>query len=161
VVEPREVDIAPIDPEEPDARACLRAYVEELDARFSAGFDPEQSISADADELRPPAGLLLIARLDGAPVGCGALKFHDNAPTELKRMWVSSAARGHGVGRKLLAALEDHALQVGSNPVLHLETNRALVEAIALYRSAGYAEVPRFNDEPYADHWFEKRLTPE
>ena len=147
------VRIEPIDPLEPDAQFCLRAYVEELDRRFDGGFDPALSISADAPELRPPAGLLLVARLASEPVACGALKFHEGAPTELKRMWVSESARGLGLGRRLLAALEARA---GS--VVRLETNAALTEAIALYRSAGYVEVPAFNDEPYAAHWFEKTL---
>jgi len=99
----------------------------------------------------------MIARLRGRPVGCGALKFHGRAPAELKRMWVSRDARGLGLGRRLLAELERHAIASGVK-VVRLETNRTLKEAIALYRSSGYREVPRFNDEPYAHHWFEKRL---
>ena len=98
-----------------------------------------------------------MATLRSQPVGCGALKFHGRRPTELKRMWVDPTARGLGVGRRLLAALEAHAAE-GPSRVLHLETNRSLTEAIALYRSAGWTEVPAFNDEPYAHHWFEKRL---
>jgi ribosomal protein S18 acetylase RimI-like enzyme len=72
-------------------------------------------------------------------------------------MWVSSSARGLGLGRRLLGELETAAARGGAT-IVHLETNRALTEAIALYRSAGYREVPAFNDEPFADHWFEKRL---
>jgi DNA-binding MarR family transcriptional regulator/GNAT superfamily N-acetyltransferase len=150
------VEIAAADPELPAARYCLGEYVAELDRRFPAGFDPERSISADAPELRPPAGLLLVATLHGEPVGCGACKFHPGAPTELKRMWVAPAARGLGVGRRLLAELEARAAE--AFPVVRLETNAALTEAIALYRSAGYAEVAPFNAEPYANHWFEKRV---
>ncbi len=74
-------------------------------------------------------------------------------------MWVAPAARGQGVGRRLLEALEDHARQLGL-AILHLETNRALHEAQALYRRHGYQEVAPFNAEPYAHHWFEKRLDP-
>jgi DNA-binding MarR family transcriptional regulator len=151
------VEIAPVDPDLPVARHCLAAYAAELDGRFDAGFDPGQSISAQPDELRPPNGLLLVATLRSEPVGCGALKFHGRRPSELKRMWVDPSARGLGVGRRLLAALEAHAAQAPSR-VLHLETNRSLAEAIALYRSAGWTEVAPFNDEPYAHHWFEKRL---
>jgi DNA-binding MarR family transcriptional regulator len=151
------VTIEPLDPEHPHARHCLREYAAELDRRFSRGFDPALSISADAAELRPPAGLLLVARLQAEPVGCGALKFHERAPTELKRMWVAGSARGLGLGRRLLAELEAHAAR-GPSRVVRLETNETLAEAIALYRSAGYTEVEPFNDEPYAHHWFEKRL---
>jgi ribosomal protein S18 acetylase RimI-like enzyme len=152
------VEIAPIDPAHPHARHCLNEYFAELDRRFETGFDPARSIPADEKSLRPPAGLLLVATLRGEPVGCGALKFHDDSPFELKRMWVDKSARGHGVGRLLLSELEEHAARNGARSV-RLETNKTLAEAISLYRSAGYVEVAPFNDEPYADHWFEKQLT--
>ncbi len=153
------VEITTVDPQHSNAEYCLCEYFAELDRRFDAGFDPALSISADADELRPPAGLFLLASLRSDPIGCGALKFHDDAPTEIKRMWVADAARGLGVGRRLLEELEVEALRRGSR-VSRLETNRSLIEAIAMYRSAGYVEVEAFNHEAYADHWFEKRLTP-
>jgi len=145
------------DPRHPDARRCLRAYIEELSARFDDGFDPARSISAADHEMTPPAGLFLVATRHGEPVGCGALKFHPGAPAEIKRMWVAPAARGLGLGRRLLAELETRAAAHGVR-VLRLETNRSLGEAIGLYRSAGYREVAAFNDEPYAHHWFEKVL---
>jgi DNA-binding MarR family transcriptional regulator/GNAT superfamily N-acetyltransferase len=153
------VRIAECGPRRPDARFCLRAYFGELSRRFDGGFDPALSISADDDELTPPAGLLLVATLHGKPVGCGALKFHDGAPTEIKRMWVAPEVRGLGLGRRLLGSLESRAAAAGARTA-RLETNGALTEAIALYRSAGYREVPAFNDEPYAHHWFEKTLAP-
>jgi DNA-binding MarR family transcriptional regulator/N-acetylglutamate synthase-like GNAT family acetyltransferase len=153
------VEIAAIDPAHPDAQHCLREYFGELDGRFDGGFDPARSLPADVDELRLPVGLFLVATLHGEPVGCGALKFHGDDPTELKRMWVAADARGLGVGRRLLGELESSAAANGSHTV-RLETNRTLGEAIGLYRSAGYREVEAFNDEPYADHWFEKELTP-
>jgi GNAT superfamily N-acetyltransferase len=145
------------DPTTHDARWCLEHYFAELDTRFDAGFDPALSISADAHELVPPAGALIVARLGDEPVGCGALKFHGDAPAELKRMWIAPSARGLGVGRRLLRELERHAREAGVT-VVRLETNQALTEAIALYRRSGYVEVDAFNTEPYADHWFEKRL---
>ena len=151
------VEIAVEDPTSTDARWCIGQYFEELNRRFDAGFDPTVGISADPDELTPPAGELLVARLRGRPIGCGALKFHGRAPAELKRMWVAPAARGLGLGRRLLRTLERHAADAGARSI-HLETNRTLVEAIRLYRTAGYREVAPFNDEPYAHHWFEKRL---
>jgi ribosomal protein S18 acetylase RimI-like enzyme len=151
------VRVAPRDPRSPDARFCLRAYFDELSHRFDGGFDPARSISADDRELTPPSGLLLVAALHGEPVGCGALKFHDDTPAELKRMWVAPTVRGLGLGRRLLTELETHAAAHGAR-ALRLETNQTLDEAIALYRSAGYREVAPFNDEPYAHHWFEKAL---
>jgi ribosomal protein S18 acetylase RimI-like enzyme len=72
-------------------------------------------------------------------------------------MWVDSTTRGLGVGRRLLTELEACAASHGAGSV-RLETNRTLVEAISLYRSAGYVEVAPFNDEPYAHHWFVKQL---
>jgi len=151
------VSIGVEDPTTGDARWCIEQYFAELNSRFDAGFDPAQSIPAAADELMLPTGLLLLARLRGRPIGCGALKFHGRAPAELKRMWVAPEARGLGVGRRLLLELEQHAWTAGARTV-RLETNRTLKEAIALYRSCGYREVAAFNDEPYAHHWFEKRL---
>lgn len=151
------VTIAVEKPTTPDARWCIQQYFAELNARFEGGFDSARSISADSSELVAPAGALLIARLRGRPVGCGALKFHHRAPAELKRMWVVPDARGLGLGRRLLLELERLARRNGAGAV-RLETNRTLKEAVALYRSAGYREVKAFNDEPYAHHWFAKRL---
>jgi DNA-binding MarR family transcriptional regulator/GNAT superfamily N-acetyltransferase len=146
------------DPASAAARFCIESYFAELDTRFDAGFDPSRSISADVAELTEPAGLLLVARLRGEPVGCGALKLHGRGPAEVKRMWVAPSARGLGVGRRILSELEERARRRAVG-LLRLETNDTLKEAGGLYRSAGYVEVEAFNDEPYAHHWFEKRLT--
>jgi DNA-binding MarR family transcriptional regulator/GNAT superfamily N-acetyltransferase len=151
------IEIRVVDPTDRDARRCIRAYFAELDRRSDSGFDPAAGISAEPDELVPPAGRFLIAYLRGEPLGCGAVKHHPGAPSEIKRMWVAESARGLGVGRRLLNELERWAIRSGASTA-RLETNRALVEAIALYRSAGYVEVPPFNDEPFAHHWFEKQL---
>jgi DNA-binding MarR family transcriptional regulator/GNAT superfamily N-acetyltransferase len=151
------VDVAVEDPNSDDARFCIEAYLTELSERFAEGFDRGRTRTAEPDELTEPHGLMLVARLDGRPVGCGGLKLHGEAPAEIKRLWVDRSARGLGVGRRVLADLEAHAARRGVR-VVQLDTNRSLHEARALYRSAGYAEVPRFNDEPYAHHWFEKHL---
>ena len=152
------VQIAPADPDDVHARHCLREYSAELDRRFEHGYDPSNGIPLDAAGMRPPRGVLLVATLRSEPVGCGALKFHDGEPTELKRLWVAPSARGLGVGRRLLAELEARAAEHGD--VVRLDTNRALTEAIALYRTSGYTEIAPFNDDVYPDHWFEKRLRP-
>lgn len=151
------VRIAIEDPATPDARWCFEQYFAELNERFETGFNPAVSIPAEADDLMRPTGVLLMARLGDQPVGCGALKLHGDAPAEAKRMWIAPAARGLGLGRRLLGELERFAREAGA-AVLRLETNQALREAILLYRSSGYIEVDAFNDEPYAHHWFEKRL---
>jgi ribosomal protein S18 acetylase RimI-like enzyme len=132
-------------------------YFAELAQCFELGFDPGQSLPADDRELRPPAGAFLVARLQGECVGCGAVKGIAPGVGSIKRVWVDGAARGRGVGRRLLAALETEAQGLGLSTV-RLETNCSLREAIRLYRTSGYAEVPPFNADPYADHWFEKEL---
>ena len=152
------VEVGPIDPGHPHAQLCVRSYFSELDRRFEKGFDAAKSIPADEEDMRPPAGLFLVATLNEEPIGSGALKFHGKKPAELKRMWVAESARGLGVGRRILNELEAHAKKSGVRTI-HLETNGSLIEAISLYRSAGYKEVAPFNNEPYAHHWFEKRLT--
>jgi GNAT superfamily N-acetyltransferase len=151
------VQIEVRDPRHHDARTCLRAYFDELGRRFDDGYDPSRGVSASDDEMTPPAGLFLLAVLHDEPVGCGALKFHDREPAEIKRMWVAPTARGLGLGRRLLVELEARARAQHVRAV-RLETNRNLTEAITMYRSAGYREVDPFNDEPYAHHWFEKGL---
>jgi len=138
------------------ARFCLQSYFEELNRRFDAGFDPAVSVVADPAELTEPEGVLLVARLRGEPVGNGALRFHADW-AEIKRMWIADGVRGLGVGRRILAELEAHAHRRGVRTI-RLETNRNLREAIGLYRSAGYQEIERFSPEPYAHHWFEKRV---
>jgi DNA-binding MarR family transcriptional regulator/GNAT superfamily N-acetyltransferase len=151
------VEIRTVDPEHPDARQCLRSYFAELERRSGLPFDPLVGSTAEPHELHPPAGEMVVAYLRAEPVGCGALKHHGGAVTDLKRMWVADSARGLGIGRRLLEELEARAVRAETR-IVRLETNRSLVEAIALYRSAGYREVPAFNDEPFAHHWFEKRL---
>jgi DNA-binding MarR family transcriptional regulator/predicted N-acetyltransferase YhbS len=152
------VGISVEEPHHPDVVHCFARYANELDARFPGGFDAAKSISANPEELTPPAGYCVVARLRGRPIGCGALKLHGAGPAEIKRMWVSPDSRGLGVGRRLLESLEALARENGAR-VLHLETNRTLGEAIELYRRAGFVEVAPFNDEPHAHHWFEKALS--
>ncbi len=149
--------IAPAAAASAEVQTCFSRYVAELDERFRTGFDVTRSNRADIADLTPPHGLVLLARVGDDPVGCGAVLLHGDGIATLKRMWVAPRVRGTGLGRRLLVALEDQAARHGA-AAIRLETNLSLTEAIAMYRSAGYQEVPAFNDEPYADHWFEKRL---
>ena len=151
------VQVEPADAATDEARRCLTAYYAELARRFPQGFDPGRSLHPDTREFAEPTGLFVIARLHGRAIGCGAVLFHDDAPAYIKRMWVDDAVRGMGVGRRILAALEQAARDHGAASVT-LETNASLTEAIAMYRASGYVEVEPFNDEIYADHWFEKVL---
>ncbi len=152
------VEIRAVDPEDPDAQRCLRAYVAELNRRApDRGFDPSKGSTAEPREVRWPVGAFVVVYLRDEPVGCGAVKHHPGEVSDIKRMWVAESARGLGIGRRLLAHLENIARDHGSREA-RLETGDVLGEAIALYRSAGYAEVPPFNDEPFADRWFAKPL---
>lgn len=150
------VEVAPASAAGADARRCLGAYFAELSARFEGGFEPPD-LEAEVADLSPPAGFLALARLDGEAVGCGGLRRVDAATGEIKRLWTAPSARGLGVARALMRALEANARAQGF-ATLRLDTNKALVEAHALYRKEGWREVVRFNDNPYADHWFVKSL---
>lgn len=153
-----DVLIAHADPASNDAQFCLGHYFAEIDKRFSTGFDPGKGAGApDHDDFRPPRGCLLVARLSGEPIGCGALRTLSSGIGEIKRMWIAPSARGMGLGRRLLAELEAAAQRHGFHTV-RLDTNATLDEALHLYRSSGYREIPRFNENPYAQHWFEKTL---
>jgi DNA-binding MarR family transcriptional regulator/N-acetylglutamate synthase-like GNAT family acetyltransferase len=151
------VKVAAEAPDTADARLCLSTYFSELAARFETGFDAGADDSARVEDMAPPSGLFVIARLDGDAVGCGGFKRVDKATGEIKRVWTAPSARGLGVARRMLRALEAAAREAGVK-TLRLDTNRALTEAHALYRSEGYLEIARFNDNSYAHHWFEKRL---
>ena len=151
------VEVAAEAPDSADARRCLDAYFRELEARFEGGFDAATDDSARAEDMAPPSGLFMIARLDGEAVGCGGFKRIDKTTGEIKRVWTTPPARGLGVARRVLRTLESAARE-GGLKTLRLDTNRALTEAHALYRNEGYREVARFSDNPYAHHWFEKCL---
>ena len=144
-------------PAGPDARACVASYLRELSQRFDTGYDPKAAAPTDDAQFTPPLGVFIVARLEGRAVGCGALKRPGLEIGEIKRLWIDPDTRGLGLGRKLLTALEDAARDMGLTHV-RLDSNRALTEAIALYKKCGYSEVARFNDDPYAQMWFEKPL---
>ncbi|WP_370188576.1 GNAT family N-acetyltransferase [Aeromicrobium sp.] len=146
-----------VDPDDPRAHAALTSYLGEVDATLADGYAPGPD---DLDPYRGPTGVFLLAtagggELDGEVLGCGALRDLGDGSAEVKRMWVDARARGTGLGRRLLATLEEHARALGYRRV-RLDTNDQLVAALTLYRSAGYAEIERYNDNPHARHWFEK-----
>ncbi len=151
------VAVAVEPPTSADARFCLESYFRELAERFEAGYDPASDLSAPIEDLTPPSGVFVLARLRGDPVGCGALKRIDAATAEIKRVWTAPNARGLGVARRMLRRLEGEAIAMGF-AVLRLDTNKALTEAHAFYLKEGYRDIPRFDDNPYAHRWFEKRL---
>lgn len=156
-VDPAQVSLVETDPGSAVARDCLRAYYAELNTRFDRGFDVRSSLDPEEDSLRPPKGCFLVARAQTRALGCVALKGNGTETGEIKRLWVAPHARGLGLARRLMQAAEARARTLGMTR-LRLDTNRNLDEAIALYRAKGWTEVAAFNTEPYAHHWFEKRL---
>jgi DNA-binding MarR family transcriptional regulator len=155
------VAITPDDPRSDAARACLARYFDELARRLETGFEVHLSRDPDARDMMPPRGAFLVAWSDGVPIGCAGLKGRTETPDapwgEVKRVWVDPAARGLRLATRMMAGIEAEARALGF-AVLRLDTNTALPEALALYRKLGWREISRFNDDPYPDAFFEKRL---
>jgi GNAT superfamily N-acetyltransferase len=139
------------------ARRLLQRYYHELALRFPNGFEPGHAAVAQLHEYAPPGGIFLVAFLSDAPIGCGALRRFDDNTAEVKRMWVDPVARGRGVGRGLLRELEASGVALGYQR-LCLDTSAHLPEAVALYRSAGFDEVPDYNNNPEAAFWFRRDI---
>ncbi len=148
------IAIMETDPAGAEAQSCLAAYFAELDRRFPGGFDPGPP--GDPAAYRPPRGSFLIAR-DGRPLACVALTTDGPGRGEVKRLWVAPQARGLGLARRMMQAVEDRARALGLFH-LRLDTNATLTEALALYDRLGWARIPRYNDNPYAQAWFERHL---
>jgi len=144
-------------PDDPVAAAAVQRYFAELDSRFPSGFDPGGASASDIAAMSPPAGGFVVATSDGHSVACGGVQQIAPGVAEIKRMWVHPEWRGAGLGSRMLAHLEERARDLGHRRV-HLDTNGTLVEAIALYRKAGYQPVARYNDNPYAEAFFAKEL---
>ncbi|OYX40945.1 MAG: hypothetical protein B7Z02_17390 [Rhodobacterales bacterium 32-67-9] len=148
------ITIDEADPRGTAARICLAAYYAELARRFPGGFDVALSRDPDATDMVRPKGAFFVASMNGRPVACVGLKGHGQWG-EVKRLWVSPSARGQRLATCLMALIETAARDLGMTR-LRLDTNSALPEAVALYRAAGWTEIPRFNDDPYPDVFFEK-----
>ncbi|MER6061607.1 bifunctional helix-turn-helix transcriptional regulator/GNAT family N-acetyltransferase [Streptomyces sp. NPDC001792] len=150
------ITVETVDGASADARACLDAYAADIAARFPEGFDKAALVRPE--EVTGDAGAFLVAYEEGRPVGCGALRRLAPGAGEIRHVWVHPGARRLGLARRLLAGLEQEALARGL-AVVRLDTHAVLTEAQAMYRACGYTEIPRYDDNVYAAHWFEKRLT--
>lgn len=159
--------IAPEPVDSPAAAALWRAYYTEVSDRWYRRYegrdtDPEElerEVAADTGEyLRPPGGVLLVARYGGEPAGTAGVRLLDSATAELKRVYVREGSRGGGGAALLVAAAEDAARALGAERIV-LDTRSDLVEARALYGRLGYEETEPYNDNEYAEHWFTKKLT--
>ncbi|WP_406374138.1 helix-turn-helix domain-containing GNAT family N-acetyltransferase [Streptomyces sp. NBC_00647] len=149
------ISVETVDGASPDARACLAAYAADIDERFPEGFDPG-TLVRPAD-VSGDAGAFLVAYEEGRPVGCGALRRLAPRAGEIRHVWVHPGARRLGLGRRILDGLEQRAAERDFT-VVRLDTHAVLTEARAMYRACGYMEIPRYDDNVYAAHWFEKRL---
>lgn len=148
--------------DDPVARHMLAAYFDERAAGFPAGPDAYRRTTPDPAQFQPPFGVFLIASgADGSDAGCGGVRLLGNSDAgvcfEIKHLWVAPSARGRGLGRELLVELENRARSFGAR-VIVLDTNAALDAAQGLYQSSGYQEIPPYNDNPNATHWFGKAL---
>lgn len=151
------VEFAQMDPRAPEAVWCLTEYFAELGRRFRTGFEVHLSRDPEATDMMAPKGAFFVVMSDGLPIGCGGLKGHDGTWGEVKRLWISPAARGLKLATRLMERIEAAARALDM-PVLRLDTNSQLPEAVAMYRRLGWTEIDRFNDDPYPDVFFEKRL---
>ena len=151
------ISIDLLDPRSEPARYCLGEYYAELSRQFARGYDVALSRDPDATDMIAPRGAFFVALSDGLPLGCVGLKGAGSPLAEIKRLWVAPAARGLGLARRLMDAAETAARQLLIT-TLRLDTNSALGEAMQLYRRTGWTEIERFNDDPYPDLFFEKRL---
>jgi DNA-binding MarR family transcriptional regulator/ribosomal protein S18 acetylase RimI-like enzyme len=143
------------DPRSPPSRQCLAAYAEEIDQRFPGGFD--RAALVPPAEVSGASGAFLVARERRRPVGCGVVRTMEPGIGEIRHIWVHAEARRLGLGRRLLRELEVQA-RARDLRVVRLDTHEVLAEAISMYRASGYREIPPYDANPYAHHWFEKTL---
>ncbi|MER5923454.1 helix-turn-helix domain-containing GNAT family N-acetyltransferase [Streptomyces mirabilis] len=149
------ITVESVDGASRDARDCLAGYAADIDARFPEGFDPAALVRPD--EVSGDSGAFLVAYEEGRPMGCGALRRLAPHTGEIRHVWVRPEARRLGLARRILDGLERAAVARGYG-VVRLDTHAVLTEAQAMYRACGYTEIPRYDDNVYAAHWFEKRL---
>ena len=146
-----------VSPLDPRAVVCLEAYYEELGKRLKSGFDVNLSADPEASDMEHPRGAFLLAMLDGMPIGCIGLKGTNKGYAELKRLWIVPTARGMGLAQRMMAEAEAEAKALGIT-CLRLDTNSVLSDAVAMYHKLGWSEIERFNEDPYPDLFFEKRI---
>lgn len=160
----RQITVTLVAPTSPPAAVALRSYFEDIVGRYHGREASDEEVGAamrnePSDDLALPRGLLLVACADGSVLGCAGLRLLPDGIGEVTRVHVTIAARGRGLGSRLLRELEDHARRRHLT-ALRLDTRGDLVEARRLYARHGYEEVAPFNDSPYAEHWFAKSLGP-
>lgn len=157
--------LEPVERDDPRVLDLYADFVREADGplvydREEAGVDLDAEIAkGPPTDLVPPNGVFLLALAGGEPAGLGGVRYLDTDVAEVKSMYVAPAYRGTGLGRRILARLDEIAEEHGCSAV-RLDTSDYLTPAVGLYRSAGYREVPAYNENPKADLWFERALRP-
>jgi GNAT superfamily N-acetyltransferase len=151
------ITIEAVDARSQEARELVASYIAEIQKTF--GYDTTRAVPVTDEDFDLPNGRFLVVRNErGVAVGCGAVRLIEPGTAEVKRMWVSPTMRGRGAGWALLQALEAAATELGAATGV-LDTNATLTSALALYRANGWQEVPPYNDNAEATHWFRKQLT--
>ncbi|MGH9067707.1 MAG: GNAT family N-acetyltransferase [Acidimicrobiales bacterium] len=151
------IEIRTIPGDSNDALALVRAMFDDVVAAYGTALGPGPS--ATPTNFSPPDGRFVALYEDGRAVAGGGVKRLDDDTGEIKRMYVVPEARGRGLSRRLLAALEDAARELGYRRVrLDTGSHDAQAAARRLYPSAGYSEIADYNSNPYASYWAEKWL---
>jgi GNAT superfamily N-acetyltransferase len=153
-----EIELLPTRLDAPEVMRLFDPFIREADGPLDVDLDIEAEIAAGPPpDLTPPGGVLLLARVDGEPAGLGGVRHLETKVAEVKTMYVDPAHRGKGLARAILTELEAIARAHGCRAT-RLDTSDYLTGAVALYRGAGYREVPAYNDNVNANLWFERRL---
>jgi GNAT superfamily N-acetyltransferase len=152
-----ETEIVAGDPGSGEGERLLRAMTDEIDDLYNDRDGSIHQVSASIADMSPPTGAFLLVRADGANIGCGGLKRLDDETCEIKRMYLEPAWRGRGLSRRLLAALEDRARELGYRRA-RLDTGDRQPSAKRLYEGAGYRHIDDYNDNRVARYWFEREL---
>lgn len=144
--------------DDPEVLALFDAFIREADGPLDMDLDIEAEIAAGLpQDLTPPGGVLLLARVNGEPAGLGGVRHLETEVAEVKSMYLAPAFRGRGLARRLLTELEEIARRQGCRAT-RLDTSDYLTSAVGLYRAAGYRAVPPYNVNRKANLWFEHLL---
>lgn len=152
-----ELDVTSCDPSVPEAVALVKAMEDEIEELYADRGGSIHSVGAGPRVMGPPGGAFVVLRSDGCALASGGLKRIGEDACEIKRMYVVPEARGRGLARELLLALEDRAREIGY-AIARLDTGDRQPAAKHLYESAGYRPIPDYNGNTMARFWFEKRL---
>ena len=157
IIMPDTITLHLTDPDAAEALSLLAAYSRFLTVTMlDDAPNPIPLPLPDAAAYRPPAGAVLVAYTSGQPIACVCLHTLSPGLGEVKRLYIAPQARGQGLARQMMRAIEDRARTLGMTR-LNLDTNAALTTAIALYRATGWTDIEPYTGHP-ATHWFSKTL---